>query len=139
MTMTATARSLDGTLRHEIDVNGRHTIITDEPERLGGRDSAPAPHELLPAMLASCVSTMITLYARSRGWPLADLRVDVAYDPEANPRSVATVIHLPEGLTADQIARLERVAATCPVKRALEAGFTFDQTLEFERSAAAAA
>ncbi len=139
MALTATARSVNGTLRHEIDVNGRHTIMTDEPERLGGGDTAPAPHELLPAMLASCVSSMITLYARSRGWPLADLRVDVTYDSEATPRSVTTVIHLPDGLTADQIARLERVAATCPVKRALEAGFTFDQALEFKRFAAAAA
>jgi hypothetical protein len=29
---TATARSISGTLRHEVDVNGRHTIVTDEPE-----------------------------------------------------------------------------------------------------------
>ena len=66
MTMTATARPIDGTLRHEIDVNGRHTITTDEPAKLGGSDTAPTPHELLPAILASCVSTMITLYAHTR-------------------------------------------------------------------------
>jgi uncharacterized OsmC-like protein len=71
--MTATARFLDGTIRHEIDINGRHTIITDGPERLGAGDSAPAPHELPPAMLASGVSTMITMCTHSRGWPLADL------------------------------------------------------------------
>ncbi len=33
MSFTASARSIDGTLRHEVDVNGRHTIITDEPEQ----------------------------------------------------------------------------------------------------------
>ncbi len=138
MTMTATARPIDGTLRHEIAVNERHTIITDEPERLGGTDAAPTPHELLPAMLAACVSTMITTYARSREWDLADLQVDVSYDPEANPRSVRTVIHLPGGLTPDQIKRLKSVAETCPVKRALETGFTFDQELAFEVTAASA-
>jgi putative redox protein len=135
MTMTATARPIDGTLRHEIDVNARHTITTDEPVRIGGSDTAPAPHELLAAMLAACVSTMITLYARSRDWDLGDVRVDVSYDPEATPRSVTTVIHLPDGLTPDQIKRLERVAKTCPVKRALEAGFTFEQKLAFEVTA----
>ena len=31
MSFTASAHSIDGTLRHEIDVNGRHTMITDEP------------------------------------------------------------------------------------------------------------
>jgi putative redox protein len=127
MTMTATARSIDGTLRHEIDVNGRHTMTTDEPERLGGTDTAPAPHELLPAMIASCVSTMIVLYAKARDWGLEDVRVDVAYDPDSTPRHVQVTVHLPEGLTPDQVKRLRRVAATCPARRALEAGFTFEE------------
>ena len=39
MSFTASAHSIDGTLRHEIDVNGRHTITTDEPESLGGTDA----------------------------------------------------------------------------------------------------
>ncbi len=39
MSFTASARSIGGTMRHEIDVNGRHTIVTDEPESLGGTDS----------------------------------------------------------------------------------------------------
>ncbi len=125
MSMTATARPIDGTLRHEVDVNGRHTIVTDEPTRLGGKDAGPAPHELLPAMLAACVSTMIMTYANARGLELGGLRVDVGYDPESTPRHVELVVHVPEGLTPDQAERLRRIADTCPVKRALEAGFTF--------------
>ena len=132
MTMTATARPIDGTLRHEIDVNQRHSITTDEPAKLGGSDTAPAPHELLPAMLASCVSTMITLYARTRDWELKDLRVDVTYDPDSTPRQIQTTIHLPAGLTPDQVKRLQRVADTCPVKRALETGFTFQQQIALD-------
>ncbi len=136
MTMTAIARSVDGTLRHEIDVNGRHMIVTDEPERIGGTDAGPAPHELLAAMLASCVSTMIALYARTRDWQLGELRVDVVYDPESTPRDVHVTVHLPEGLTSDQVRRLRRVAETCPARRALEAGFTFDEQFVLERAAA---
>lgn len=129
MTMTAVARSMHGDLRHEVDVNGRHMIVTDEPERLGGTDTGPAPHELLPAMLASCVSTMITLYARAREWELSEVRVEVAYDSESTPRHVDVRVYLPDGLTSDQVRRLRRVANTCPAKRALEAGFTFDEQL----------
>ena len=132
MTMTATARPIDGTLRHEIDVNSRHTITTDEPAKLGGSDTAPAPHELLPAILASCVSTMITLYARTRDWELKDLRVDVSYDHDSTPRRVHTTIHLPDGLTTEQVRRLQRVAETCPVKHALEAGFTFEDQIALD-------
>jgi putative redox protein len=127
MSMTATARSLDGGLRHEVDVNGRHTIITDEPERLGGTDQGPAPHELLPAMLASCVSTMIMMYARARDWELGEVRVEVVYDSDSTPRHVDIRVYLPEGLTSDQIRRLRRVANTCPARRALETEFTFDE------------
>ncbi len=129
MPYTAIAQPINGTLRHEIDVNGRHTIITDEPARLGGTDTAPTPHELLAATLASCVSTMLVLYATPRDIDLGDLRVDVDYDADTTPRQVEITIHLPDHLTDDQRKRLEKVAETCPVRRALEAGFTFNERL----------
>jgi putative redox protein len=132
MIMTATARSIDGGLRNEIDVNGRHTIITDEPVRLGGSDSGPAPHELLPAILAACVSTMVVTYARQRKWAVEDVVVDAEYDPGSTPRHVALRLHLPDGLTEDQVNRLQRVAESCPAKRSLEVGFAFDQEILFE-------
>jgi putative redox protein len=129
MAYTATAQPINGTLRHKIDVNGRHSITTDEPNRLGGTDTAPTPHELLAATLASCVSTMLVLYAEPRDIDLGDLRVDVDYDADTTPRQVEITIHLPDHLTDDQRKRLEKVAETCPVRRALEAGFTFNERL----------
>ncbi len=127
MAMTATARRLDGGLTHEVDVNGRHVLVTDEPERLGGADAGPAPHELMAAMLASCVATMVAMYANNRGWEIGETSVDVRYDPDSVPRRVAIALHLPADVTPEQRRRLERVAATCPVRRALEAGFEFDE------------
>ena len=132
MTVTATARPADGALRHEIDVNGRRTITTDAPAKLGGSDTAPAPHELLPAMLASCLSRMSTGYARTRDWELQDLRVDVTCDPNSTPRKVELTVNLPDGLAPDQLKRLKRVADTCPVKRALETGFTYEQQIALD-------
>lgn len=133
---TATARSVAGTLRHEVDVNGRHTLVTDEPERLGGTDAGPAPHELMAAMLAACTSTMIVLYAQRHDWHLGDVRVDVRYDPDVTPRHAEVSVRLPDGLTADQVERLRRVADTCPARRALESGFTFDEHIEIEPASA---
>lgn len=135
--MTAIARRVDG-LRHEVCVNGRHVIVTDEPERLGGTDRGPAPHELLPATLASCVSTMISLYAQARGWDLGEIRVAVEYDPDRTPRHVGVQIFLPAGLSGEQLRRIRKAADTCPVRRALDAGFTFDERLVVDASAAAA-
>jgi putative redox protein len=127
MSMTATARRVGDGLRHDVEVNGRHTIVTDEPESLGGTDVGPAPHELLPATLASCISTMIALYATRHDWRLEGLSVEVDYDPELTPRHFDIRVHLPAGLSADHVARLRRVAATCPVRRALEGVFVFDE------------
>ena len=132
MSFTARARSRDGTLRHEIDVNGRHTITTDEPQSLGGSDLGPAPHELLPAALASCVATMIVLYARRHGWELPATDVEVRYDADATPRRVEVDVHLPDTLTPEQAVRLRRVADSCPVRRALEAGFAFEERVELD-------
>jgi putative redox protein len=126
---TATSRSLGGTLRQEVDVNGRHTIITDEPDSLGGTDAGPAPHELMAAMLAACTSTMIVLYANRRNWQLGDVRVDVRYDATVTPRHVELKVHLPDDLSPDQVKRLTTVANTCPARRALEAGFSFEEEL----------
>ncbi len=127
MNMTATTRRVGETLKHETDVNGRHSIVTDEPESLGGTDEGPAPHELLPAALAACVATMVAMYAKRRGWDIGDPVVDVDYDTDVTPRRIAVSVELPDHLTPDQRRRLEHVAETCPLRRALEAGFTFEE------------
>ena len=85
MGLTAVARSEHGALRASVDVNGRHVTVTDQPVRLGGTDLGPAPHELLPAALASCIATMISMYARTKGWALGGVEVTVDNDPQAIP------------------------------------------------------
>ncbi len=127
MGMTATARRVGDSLTHHVDVNGRHTILTDEPARLGGSDLGPAPSELLAATLAACVATMIAVYAQNRAWDIGETSVEVEYDPDSSPRHLAIDIHVPNSITTDQRRKLERVAETCPIRRALEAGFAFDE------------
>jgi putative redox protein len=126
---TATARRVGDTLKHEVEVNGRHVIVTDEPARLGGSDEGPAPHELLAATLASCVATMIAMYAHNRGWSIGETAVEVDYDADSVPRRFTVEVRLPDDLTQDQRRRLLRVARTCPVRRALEAGFVFEERI----------
>ena len=74
----------------EIVIDGNHRLITDEPESVGGEGSAPAPHELLPAALAACVSTTIVMYARTKEWDVGEVAVDVEYDHRSTPRRVFT-------------------------------------------------
>ena len=66
------------------------------------------------------------------------MRVDVDYDYESAPRRFDVVVHLPSGLTDDQVARLRRVADTCPVRRALEGAFVFDERIAIAEPVASA-
>ena len=129
MSLSATARSIPGTLRQEVVIDGRHRLITDEPARIGGDGSGPAPHELFPAALASCISTTLVMYARTKGWDLGKVAVSVEYDHRSTPRRFAVEIELGGDLSSEQLARLERVAESCPLRRSIEAGIEFTETI----------
>jgi putative redox protein len=129
MSLTASARSIPGTLRQEVVIGDGHRLVTDEPERLGGEGSAPAPHELLPAALASCISTTLVMYARTKTWELRRVDVDVDYDHRSTPRSFEIEVRIEGDLDDEQLARLERVAESCPLRRALETGFEFHERI----------
>jgi putative redox protein len=130
MSLTATARSVPGTLRQDVLIDGRHRLVTDEPERLGGTDAGPAPHELFPAALAACIATTLARYARTKDWDLGEVVVDVDYDNVSTPRRFDVVIGLGGDLDEEQLRRLEKVAAACPLRRSIESGIEFEERLE---------
>jgi len=132
MSLTATARSIPGTLRQEVVIDGMHRLITDQPEHLGGDGSGPSPHELFPAALAACVTVTLVQYARTKGWDLVEVRVAVDYDHHSRPRTVETVIELGGDLTEEQLERLQKVARACPLRRSVEAGFEFTERIQVE-------
>ena len=137
MSLTATSHSIAGTLMQEIVIDGTHRLRTDEPVRLGGDGNAPAPHELVPAAIASCVGTSLVMYARTKGWQLGDISVDVDFENRATPRHFDITITVGADVTDDQLERLERVARACPVRRSFEVGAEFSERVI--RSAPAAA
>jgi putative redox protein len=129
MTLTATARSIPGSLRQEVVIDGRHRLITDKPIEVGGEASGPSPHELLPAGLASCVASTLVMYARTKGWDLGEVTVEVDYDHRSTPRHVEMEIRLDGELAEEQLERLEKVARACPLRRSLETGFEFAERI----------
>jgi putative redox protein len=135
MSLTATARSIPGTLRQEVVIDRQHRLVTDEPQRVGGDGSGPAPHELFPAALAACVSTTLVMYARTKGWELGEVVVEVDYDHRSTPRRFQIEIRLGGDLSDAQMERLESVARTCPLRRSIEAGIEFVENVARSESA----
>jgi putative redox protein len=135
MGLTATARSIPGTLRQDVLIDGRHHLTTEAAEHVGGEGTAPAPHELFPAALAACVAMTLTIYARTKEWDLGEVTVAVDYDHESTPRRFDIDIQFTADLDEAQLARLSKVAAACPVRRSIETGIEFAERLECRPSA----
>jgi putative redox protein len=138
VSLTATARSVTGTLRQEIVIDGKHHLITDQPERLGGGGEAPSPHELFPAALAACVTVTLVTYGRMKGWDLGEITVDVDYDHRSTPRVFQVDVYLTGELDEQQLGRLEKVAAACPLRRSIESGIEFVERMHVRREPAPA-
>jgi uncharacterized OsmC-like protein len=68
------------------------------------------------------------MYARTKGWELADVVVDVEYDPKVTPRHFAVTVRVSGELDDGQLERLEQVARSCPLRRSIEAGAEFEET-----------
>ena len=123
MTLIASASSAPGQLRQDLLVDGRFRLVTDEPERAGGTDEGPSPHELLVAALASCTATTVAAYTGMKQWDVGAIRVDVEYEQKAEPRAFRVRIELEKPIDDERRMRLEKVAAGCAVRRSLETGF----------------
>lgn len=127
--LRARATTAPGTLRQDLLVDGRHRLVTDQPVEAGGTGLGPSPHELLPAALAGCISSTLAVYARMKGLDLGEIAVDVEYDRASTPRRCRITVRVDAELTPELHARLARVAAACPLRRSLEAGFEFHERL----------
>jgi putative redox protein len=104
--------------RTELTV-GRHTIIADEPQDLGGSDLGPAPGELLVIALASCTAITLRMYANRKEWPLDNVHVEVDFEKVENKTIFKREILLAGDLTEEHRARLLQIANACPVHKTL--------------------
>jgi putative redox protein len=120
-----------GKFEHEVRVRD-HRLTADEPEDIGGRDLGPSPEELLAASLASCTAITMQMYAERKGWDLGGLEVDCDYTPgeRGRPTQFNLVLRLPDGLSDEQVERLNVIAAKCPIHRTLEGEVTFNERVE---------
>jgi putative redox protein len=118
--MKATARRRKG-FTHEVEIEGGHTLVLDEPAEVGGADQGPSPTRTVAAALAACTAVTVEMYADRKGWDLGDLEVeaDLEYGPKSSIESLTVTLRIPQSLDEDQEERLLAIAGKCPVHRAL--------------------
>ena len=65
----------NGTMQTDVDVRGFDFVI-DEPEKLGGGDTAPTPMEYVTGALGGCFNVTIELIAQEFGLSPEDVEVN---------------------------------------------------------------
>jgi putative redox protein len=107
-----------GKLEQELII-GRHHLVADESESLGGEDNGPAPHDFLVAALGSCKAITRRMYAQRKHWPLENAEVLVNLEKEGDLAKFDVKIELFGALTQEQKDRLLEIADRCPVHKTL--------------------
>src|SRR3954447_7000981 len=120
-----------GSFKQAVKVR-EHQLMADEPSELGGEDAGPSPQELLAASLASCTAITMEMYAQRKGWDIGDVEVACDYTPAERgcPTRFHLILRMPDGLSDDQVERLQVIAAKCPVHRTLEGESMFTERVE---------
>jgi putative redox protein len=118
--MKVTARRRDG-FAHDVEIEGGHTLVVDEPLDGGGNGEGPSPTRVVAAALAACTAITCEMYAARKGWELGKVEVDVeaTLDDKAAFVDATVTLRIPEKLDSEQRAKLLRIAGKCPVHRAL--------------------
>lgn len=120
MSIQSTKRS--STFAFEIKA-GAFTIKTDVPEKLGGEDTAPDPHQYLEAALAGCTAITVQMYAKRKNIPLDYSDVSIKITSEGSSNEILRVIKfVGADLTEEHKKSLLFIADKCPIHKLLSAG-----------------
>lgn len=118
MTITV-KRDLSQPMRHIVHVRN-HIVPTDVPVEDGGLDAGPSAHDLYDAALGACKALTLLWFARRKGIPVEDIRVEVERDDSQERDGLyrlATSIRLTGELTDAQREMMLAAAGKCPVHK----------------------
>ncbi len=111
--------------------SGRHVLVADEPESVGGNDTGPGPYEYLLMGLGACTSMTIRMYAERKQLPLKRVKVRLGHQKihaddcsdcetrEGKVDEITREIFLEGDLSDEQQQKLLEIANRCPVHRTL--------------------
>lgn len=105
----------------ETVVNGRFSLISDQPEPMGD-DEAPTPFDIFLAGIASCTAFYAQRYCRK--WKLPHDGITVALEPVFTEKHLLSEVkmrlNVPAAFPAEHLPGLLKNAGNCLVKKTME-------------------
>ncbi|MDM1296142.1 OsmC family protein [Sphingobacterium sp. N143] len=99
-------------------------FITDEPEKLGGKDLGPDPYTLLVSSLVSCTLATLRMYIDKKGLDIQEIQVTSNMYLRIEKEQVVTYfereIKFGQLLEDDLVERLQQIAEECPISKILK-------------------
>jgi putative redox protein len=99
-----------------------HHWLGDEPLDAGGANAGPSPERLLLSALGTCTAVTLSMYAQRKQWPLAGVKVELAFNPDGKPAAGTDIVRRIELLGELDDAQRERLllaANACPIHKVL--------------------
>jgi putative redox protein len=99
-----------------------NSFETDAPVDNNGRGERFSPTDLMSTSLATCMITVMGIKARTMGFDLTDVTIDVLKIMKSDPRRIGGIeltFHIPESLKdIDEKTKaiLKNTGITCPVQ-----------------------
>ncbi len=112
------------------------TLHTDAPTDNQGKGETFSPTDLLATALATCIATVIGIYAKRKGWDLRSMRIDYEKTMENNPRrikSIALDVWFPIEISKDEREKVKEIALTCPVHHSLHPSIDIPLTFHWKK------
>jgi putative redox protein len=119
-----------GTVNYATSIaTGHHRLAADEGPELGGRDSGPAPYDLLVASLGACTAITLRMYAERKQWPVEAVHADIRFVRDGDNQRIDRVIRIEGKVDEDQKKRMADIAERTPVTLTLKRGLEIRTTL----------
>jgi putative redox protein len=119
-----------GTVNYATSIaTDHHRLAADEGPELGGRDSGPAPYDLLVASLGACTAITLRMYAERKQWPVEAVHADIRFVRDGDNQRIDRVIRIEGKVDEDQKKRMADIAERTPVTLTLKRGLEIRTTL----------
>ena len=106
-----------------IHLQSGNRIKTDAPLDHCGKGESFSPTDLLATSLGTCLLTIMSIKAKSNGWDLKNISLDIqkimTKNGERKVKELIIDIYIPEDLSKEKFDFIKNASKQCPVTRNL--------------------